>query len=105
LATIVVLGIHWEDAADICEHRSKWRVWALINALRLAVHTSVIFLLSYGSQNWNQDSRHMILLSKISGYLEGFGLFWFLLGEHLCLLKNIFSFEKTSKILPSTYAR
>jgi len=34
----------------------------------------------------------MILLSKISGYLEGFGLFWFLLGEHLCLLKNIFSF-------------
>ena len=44
-AGIIVLTLHWKDN-NICEesHRMKWRWWALLSVVRLALLTPVVIV-------------------------------------------------------------
>ncbi|CAN0384849.1 unnamed protein product [Ascophyllum nodosum] len=89
-AGIIVLTLHWKDN-NICEesHRMKWRWWALLSVVRLALLTPVV-IVRWKLEGQREDQRNQAvdqLSSNIRNSLDIVGLVWFVIG-HLWLLQN-----------------
>ena len=44
VAAVLVLGLHWDDDGP-CDaaHRTRWKVWCLFSALRMAVYCLLVW--------------------------------------------------------------
>ena len=82
LASLIILSKHWNDS-NICDeaHTSRWKIWALLSALRLFCFSSLaIFMVTY--KTW-LDERHELnqQLYKIRNIIDALGLIWFVVGN------------------------
>lgn len=82
LATLIVLSVHWNSDQTCDEsHRDRWKIWAIVSALRMLAYTVVIFMMQY-TRVYLQDRPDVY--SKWRSFvntLEGCGLIWFVLGN------------------------
>ncbi|CAM9789430.1 unnamed protein product, partial [Phaeothamnion confervicola] len=94
LAAAIVLSLHWNDD-DVCDaaHRNNWRLWATVQAVRLAAHMVVSgILLKLGPDPAaavpgrsmavrRARARAAALLTNAKAGLEAVGLVWFVVGN------------------------
>lgn len=82
LATIIVLGMHW-STDTVCdeEHRTRWKIWAIVAALRMTAYSLVLLGLQYRRAALQERPELLSKWRSVANTLDGCGLIWFVLGN------------------------
>lgn len=82
LATLIVLSVHWSSDQTCDEsHRLRWKIWAIISALRMLAYTVVIYMMQYTRVYLQDRPDQYNKWRSFVNTLEGCGLIWFVLGN------------------------
>jgi hypothetical protein len=79
IAALLVMGVHWRDE-EVCDqaHRLRWKIWASVATLRLALFTGVV-IAAYNLEKRGIAVPNSLLRARNS--LDAMGLVWFLVGN------------------------
>jgi len=82
LAAVVILSMHWNDDT-VCDvdHRNRWKWWAVISAIRIAIYTSLLVSLYFVLLRRPRESSEVIVLSNARNGVDALGLIWFVVGN------------------------
>lgn len=82
VAAATVLSLFWDDSS-VCDanHRLKWKVWAIVAAVRMTLHLFATVLSTTLAPYLDRSSRLMTWLVNSRNGLEAAGLVWFLVGN------------------------
>lgn len=82
LATLFVLALHWDDNR-VCDadHRSRWKLWSLLSAVRMALFTSLVVIM-HVLHNWLEERPSQLLrITNFRNVTDALGLIWFVVGN------------------------
>jgi hypothetical protein len=82
LATIIVLSVHWNtDHACDPTHELRWKIWAIVAALRMFIYCIVVIIMQYMKNQLQERPELLNRWKNICNTLDGCALIWFVLGN------------------------
>lgn len=82
LATIIVLGMHWNDD-DVCDqvHTLRWKWWAIFAAIRMLAYTFLILFMHVYKSILDQNPQLHMKTVNARNAIDAFNLVWFIVGN------------------------
>jgi hypothetical protein len=82
LATMIVLGMHWNDE-NVCDevHTLRWKWWAIFAALRMTCYSLLILFMHMYKPILDQNPQLLMKTVNARNAIDAFNLVWFIVGN------------------------
>ena len=82
IAAAIILNQYWNvDHPCDEEHRNTWKLWSVVNAVRLVFHSASTLILHWDEDWINEREEFKQRARRVLYLAEGFGIIWFIIGN------------------------